>query len=82
MPIPPSDLRIRADGYVRNLNRGNAGRPPVPPAPPRAIPPFLSAARNNLLTAEYGKAIVFDYSYKYFYGDGFGKDFRILNLKH
>lgn len=41
----------------------------------------LSAARNDPLTAEYGKAIIFDYSYKYFYGDGFGKDFRILNLR-
>jgi hypothetical protein len=41
----------------------------------------LSAAGNDALTAEYGKAIVFDYSYRYFYGDGFGKDFRILNLK-
>jgi len=41
----------------------------------------LSAVRNDPLTAEYGKAIVFDYSYRYFYGDGFGKDFRILNLK-
>ncbi|MGQ9648104.1 MAG: DEAD/DEAH box helicase family protein, partial [Thermodesulfobacteriota bacterium] len=40
----------------------------------------LSAARNDPLTAEYGKAIVFDYSYRYFYGDGYGKDFRILNL--
>jgi len=28
----------------------------------------------------YSKAILFDYSYKYFYGDGYGKDFRILNL--
>jgi len=35
----------------------------------------LSAARNDPLTAEYGKAIVFDYSYRYFYGDGYGKDF-------
>jgi len=41
----------------------------------------LSAARNDPLTAEYGKCIVFDYSYRYFYGDGYGKDFRILNLK-
>lgn len=41
----------------------------------------LSAARNDPLTAEYGKAIIFDYSYRYFYGDGFGKDFRILNLR-
>lgn len=41
----------------------------------------LSAADNDQLTAEYGKCIVFDYSYRYFYGDGYGKDFRILNLK-
>jgi len=41
----------------------------------------LSAARNDPLTAEYGKAIVFDYSYRYFYEDGYGKDFRILNLQ-
>ncbi|HHH41575.1 MAG TPA: restriction endonuclease subunit R, partial [Chloroflexi bacterium] len=41
----------------------------------------LSAAGNDELTKEYGKAIVFDYSYRYFYGDGFGKDFRILNLQ-
>jgi len=41
----------------------------------------LTAAREYPLTAEYGKAILFDYSYRYFYGDGFGKDFRILNLK-
>jgi len=41
----------------------------------------LTAARNDELTAEYGKAIVFDYSYRYFHGDGFGKDFNILNLK-
>ena len=41
----------------------------------------LSAARNDPLTAEYGKAILFDYSYRYFYSDGYGKDFRILNLK-
>jgi len=41
----------------------------------------LSAAGDDELTKEYGKAIVFDYSYRYFYGDGFGKDFRILNLR-
>ncbi len=28
----------------------------------------------------YAKNILFDYSYKYFYRDGFGKDYRILNL--
>jgi len=41
----------------------------------------LTAARNDALAKEYGKAIAFDYSYPYFYGDGFGKDFRVLNLK-
>lgn len=29
---------------------------------------------------EYSKAILFDYSYKYFFNDGYGKDFRIINL--
>lgn len=33
------------------------------------------------LTQEYAKSILFDYSYKYFYEDGYGKDYRILNLK-
>jgi hypothetical protein len=41
----------------------------------------LTAARNDHLTAEYGKAIAFDYSYRYFYGDGYGKNFRAMNLK-
>ena len=42
----------------------------------------LTAAQNDELTAEYGKAIAFDYSYRYFYGDGYGKDFHILNLQN
>jgi len=32
------------------------------------------------LENEYTKAIIFDYSYKYFYKDGYGKDYSILNL--
>ena len=32
------------------------------------------------LRAEYGKTILFDYSYRHFYDDGYGKDFRVLNL--
>ena len=32
------------------------------------------------LTDLYAKNILFDYSYRYFYEDGFGKDFQILNL--
>lgn len=31
---------------------------------------------------EYAKAIIFDYSYKYFYLDGYGKDFWVLNIKN
>ena len=41
----------------------------------------LAAAGNDALIEEYGKAIAFDYSYRYFYGDGYGKDFTILNLQ-
>ena len=40
----------------------------------------LAAANNADLVEEYGKAIAFDYSYRYFYGDGYGKNFRILNV--
>jgi len=32
------------------------------------------------LTDLYAKGTLFDYSYRYFYGDGFGKDYQILNL--
>ncbi len=32
------------------------------------------------LENEYTKAVIFDYSYKYFYKDGYGKDYSILNL--
>jgi len=41
----------------------------------------LTAAGKSDLTVEYGKAIAFDYSYRHFYRDGYGKDFHILNLK-
>lgn len=41
-----------------------------------------AAAKNKkALIDEYAKSILFDYSYKYFYKDGFGKDYTILNLK-
>jgi len=32
------------------------------------------------LVQQYAKCILFDYSYKYFHGDGYGKDHYILNL--
>jgi hypothetical protein len=40
----------------------------------------MKASGNRALEQEYAKCILFDYSYKYFYRDGFGKDYRILNL--
>ena len=33
------------------------------------------------LRDEYGKSILFDYSYKFFYEDGYGKDYQITNLE-
>ena len=32
------------------------------------------------LLQEYGKSIIFDYSYRHFYTDGYGKDFNVFNL--
>jgi len=39
-----------------------------------------SGVKQKTLTQTYAKCILFDYSYKFFYNDGFGKDFNILNL--
>lgn len=39
-----------------------------------------TADQKKKLTNEYSKAIFFDYSYRHFYHDGYGKDYRILNL--
>jgi len=42
---------------------------------------FGQAVKGNpKLTELYAKSTLFDYSYRYFYGDGFGKDYQILNL--
>lgn len=42
---------------------------------------FGQAVKGNPgLTDLYAKNTLFDYSYRYFYGDGFGKDYQILNL--
>ncbi len=40
----------------------------------------VTGAKKKALENEYVKAIIFDYSYKYFYNDGYGKDYAILNL--
>lgn len=37
-------------------------------------------ADDRAALEEYGKSIIMDYSYKYFYNDGYGKDYRIFNL--
>ena len=37
--------------------------------------------KKNALREKYAKSILFDYSYKYFYADGYGKESLILNLK-
>ncbi len=41
---------------------------------------ILSEKNTNTLQ-EYGKSIIMDYSYKYFYLDGYGKDFKVFNVK-
>jgi hypothetical protein len=42
---------------------------------------FGQAVKGNpALTDLYAKNTLFDYSYRYFYSDGFGKDYQILNL--
>ncbi len=38
------------------------------------------ASAKYRLVQQYAKCILFDYSYKYFHGDGYGKDHYILNL--
>ncbi|MBW7057928.1 DEAD/DEAH box helicase family protein [Paracoccus bogoriensis] len=40
----------------------------------------VSAAKRPDIEASYAKTILFDYSYRYFYEDGYGKDYRIFNL--
>lgn len=40
------------------------------------------ANSDDILFDEYQKCIIFDYSYKYFYEDGYGKDYNILNLNN
>jgi superfamily II DNA or RNA helicase len=37
--------------------------------------------KNKEILKEYSKSIVFDYSYKYFYLDGYGKDFFVANAE-
>ena len=40
-----------------------------------------SASAPQSLANLYARSTLFDYSYRWFYNDGFGKDYRILNLE-
>ena len=40
----------------------------------------VKASGNAGFENSYAKAVIFDYSYRWFYEDGFGKDYQILNL--
>jgi len=42
----------------------------------------LSGQKQREMSQLYAKSILFDYSYKFFYSDGYGKDFHILNYSH
>jgi len=42
----------------------------------------ILSEKNKVTLQEYAKAIIFDYSYKYFYLDGYGKDFSVINAKN
>ena len=41
----------------------------------------VNSAGDEELLREYSQSILFDYSYRFFYGDGYGKDYLILNLR-
>lgn len=40
----------------------------------------MAASGSSTVEDAYAKSVLFDYSYRYFYEDGFGKDYQILNL--
>ena len=40
----------------------------------------VSAAKRADFENSYARSVLFDYSYRWFYEDGFGKDYQILNL--
>lgn len=41
----------------------------------------LNERKDKALLDEYFRSIIIDYSYKYFYEDGYGKEYRIYNLR-
>lgn len=40
----------------------------------------IMSGRNDEVFQEYARAIIFDYSYRHFYADGYGKDFVVFNI--
>lgn len=40
-----------------------------------------AVSTDTALVDDYAKSILFDYSYRYFHADGFGKDYQILNIE-
>ncbi|HOD39552.1 MAG TPA: DEAD/DEAH box helicase family protein, partial [Candidatus Wallbacteria bacterium] len=40
----------------------------------------VAASKSDEFEDSYSKSVIFDYSYRWFYEDGFGKDYQILNL--
>lgn len=62
--------------YGRNLNQISADEKAVITLDEEE----LSALRVESIKELYAKCIIFDYSYKYFYADGYGKESLILNL--
>jgi len=41
---------------------------------------FEQAVKGTSVEDDYAKCVLFDYSYRWFYEDGFGKDYRIANI--
>jgi hypothetical protein len=41
---------------------------------------FEQAVKGTPVEDDYAKCVLFDYSYRWFYEDGFGKDYRIANI--
>lgn len=46
----------------------------------QSISAISNLTKRTEMLHEYGKATLFDYSYRYFYNDGYGKDYQILNM--
>lgn len=40
----------------------------------------VAASQNAVMEDSYAKSIIFDYSYRWFYEDGYGKDYQIFNI--